>query len=203
MNPLHDDIAICQECALHRNQAPILDDEPPGDNIVMFVDLSAIKVRDMRSPLARPLTAFTPYGKIIAQAEAELSPFGFSFYHTNLVKCPPLDGNHLRNPTGYEVEACFDNLLLEIDYYLPKAIFLLGQEVYMPVMQLLDTPFRQWSGYYYEIYTIEDLYYIPTWHPEYINTRQKRNIDTYVEGIVNAVERCDPAAFEQKPRFRR
>ncbi|MBR2215812.1 MAG: hypothetical protein IJ849_08665 [Selenomonadaceae bacterium] len=201
-NPLHDDIVSCNECALRKLQEPIIDDEPKGDNIIMFVDLSAIKVRDARSPLARPFSLLTPTGKILARAEEALSEHGFSFYHTNLVKCPPLDNGHLRNPTNYETEACFDNLLMEIDYYLPTAVFLMGQGVYMPVLNLLGLTFRQWSGYYFEIYTAEDICYIPTWHPEYINLQQKRNINTYIDGLINAVKRCDPAAFEPKPKAR-
>lgn len=194
-NALQKDIVSCQECGIRRYQEPILDKDPETDDILMFVDLAPPKVRDPHSDLARPLTPFTPSGKILAMAEEELRQYGYSFYRTNLVKCPPLQGDKPRYPNSYEIEMCLDNLLMEIDYYVPIAVFLLGQNVYMPVLNLLDEPFRNWGGYYFNIYNIDGINYIPAWHPLYIDTYQKKNIPLYIEGIVNAVQRCDPEMF--------
>jgi DNA polymerase len=129
-----EEISKCKKCKLCKNQRPLLDKNNSCD--IMWVGLSAKKVEDINKTI--PLCNDTNSGKIIEKIENKLNDF--RFYKTNLVKCLPLDKNNkLRYPTIEEMNSCIENLLLEINYFKPKIIFVLGKKHTISYINILLT----------------------------------------------------------------
>jgi DNA polymerase len=161
-------LSKCNKCNLCNNQKPLLDKVFECD--VMWVGLSAKKVDDVNETI--PLCNDTNSGKIIEMIENKLS--NIRFYKSNLVKCLPLDENNkLRYPSTSEMNACIDNLLLEIKKLNPKIIFVLGKNTY----NFIDKYFKKNK--------IDNSKLIYIEHPSYIYVYKRKYIDDYVDKIVN------------------
>ena len=158
----------CNKCGLCQNQRPLLDKEDRCD--VMWVGLSAKRVDDLNNSI--PLSNDTNSGKIIELIEHELPDL--KFYKTNLVKCLPLDENNkLRYPTPKEMQACINNLLIEIEILNPKIILVLGK---------LTINFIE---KYFIKNNIDKSKLIYIEHPSYIYVYKRKYIDDYIEKIVD------------------
>lgn len=167
-----EEISKCKKCKLCKNQRPLLDKNNSCD--IMWVGLSAKKVEDINKTI--PLCNDTNSGKIIEKIENELNDF--RFYKTNLVKCLPLDKNNkLRYPTIEEMNSCIENLLLEINYFKPKIIFVLGKKTYNFIHKYFANNNIDTSSIYY----IE--------HPSYIYIYKRKYIDDYIEKIKNICQK--------------
>ena len=161
-------LSNCTKCGLCMNQKPLLDNTCLCD--VMWVGLSAKKVDDVNTTI--PLCNDTNSGKIIELIENRLS--NVKFYKSNLVKCLPLDDNNkLRYPSTSEMNACIDNLLLEIRELKPKIIFVLGKTTY----NFIDKYFKRNN--------IDNSKLIYIEHPSYIYVYKRKLIDDYIEKVVN------------------
>ena len=172
MNPPKINISKCKNCKLCKNQKPLLDKSTSCD--IMWVGLSAKKVEDIHKTI--PLCNDTNSGKIIEKIENRLNEF--KFYKTNLVKCLPLDKNNkLRYPTTEEMKSCIENLLLEINYFNPKFIFLLGKKTYNFIYKyFVDNNI-----------STDKIYYIE--HPSYIYIYKRKFIENYIEKIKNICQK--------------
>ena len=161
-------ISMCSKCNLCKNQKPLLDKSILCD--IMWVGLSAKKVDNVNNTI--PLCNDTNSGKVIELIESKLE--NTNFYKTNLVKCLPLDDNNkLRYPTNSEMNACIDNLLVEINELKPKIIFVLGKNTYNFIYK------------YFKKNKIDDSKLIYIEHPSYIYVYKRKYIDDYVEKIIN------------------
>ena len=167
-----EEISKCKKCKLCKNQRPLLDKNNSCD--IMWVGLSAKKVENVNKTI--PLCNDTNSGKIIEKIENKLNYF--KFYKTNLVKCLPLDKNNkLRYPTIEEMNSCIENLLLEINYFNPKIIFVLGKKTYNFIHKYFVNNNIDTSSIYY----IE--------HPSYIYIYKRKYIDDYIEKIKNICQK--------------
>lgn len=153
----------CNLCEIRRNQNPIYEDIKPCD--VMWVGLSAVKIDNSGRT---PLNPNTRSGSLIKEIEDRLQ--GFTFFHTNLVKCfPSDDGMKIRYPNIQEMKNCKTNLKTEIELVKPKIIFALGNIVH---------DFMKKSGFK-NIVKLQ--------HPSYILIyRIKYKLD-YIDNIVNTI----------------
>ena len=164
-------ISKCQKCNLCHNQKPLLDNNQNCD--VMWVGLSAKKVDDINKSI--PLDNDTNSGKIIETIEKSIPDV--KFYKTNLVKCLPLDQNNkLRYPTQTEMNACINNLIIEINELNPKIIFVLGRNTYNYITK------------YFKKHNIDDSKLIYIEHPSYIYVYKRKYIDNYVAKIINIIK---------------
>ena len=162
------EIKKCRKCNLCNNQRPLLDKSKKCD--VMWVGLSAKKVDDVDKTI--PLCSDTNSGKIIEMIEERLPKI--NFYKTNLVKCLPLDSNNkLRYPFNDEMNACIDNLLIEIKELKPKIVFILGKNTYNFIHKY----------FFNNGLDVSKLVYIE--HPSYIYVYKRKYIDEYVDKIVS------------------
>ena len=167
-----EEISKCKKCKLCKNQRPLLDKNNSCD--IMWVGLSAKKVEDINKTI--PLCNDTNSGKIIEKIENNLE--NFKFYKTNLVKCLTTDKNNkLRYPTIEEMNSCIENLLLEINYFNPKIIFVLGKKTYNLIHKYFVNNNIDTSSIYY----IE--------HPSYIYIYKRKYIDDYIEKIKNICQK--------------
>ena len=158
----------CNKCGLCQNQRPLLDKEDRCD--VMWVGLSAKRFDDLNNSI--PLSNDTNSGKIIELIENELTDL--KFYKTNLVKCLPLDENNkLRYPTPKEMQACINNLLIEIEILNPKIILVLGKLTFNFIEK------------YFIKNSIDKSKLIYIEHPSYIYVYKRKYIDDYIEKIVD------------------
>ena len=158
----------CNKCSLCQNQRPLLDKEDRCD--VMWVGLSSKRVDDLNKSI--PLSNDTNSGKIIELIEQELPDL--KFYKTNLVKCLPLDENNkLRYPTPKEMQACINNLLIEIDILNPKIILVLGKLTF----NFIEKYFIKNNIDKSKLTFIE--------HPSYIYVYKRKYMDDYVKKIVD------------------
>ncbi len=164
-------IEKCQNCSLYKNQAPLLDNQDKCD--VMWVGLSAKKVNDLKKNY--PLEENTNSGKIIKEIEEKLP--NINFYKTNLVKCLPLNEKEkIRYPNKIEMQACISNLLNEINYFKPKIIFLLGNNVA-----------NYFNTYINHNNIIIKSKVVSIMHPSYIYIYQRKNKDAYINNVVNEI----------------
>ena len=158
----------CNNCSLCLNQRPLLD--TPRNCDIMWVGLSAKKVDNISTSI--PLDNDTNSGKIIELIEDKLPQM--RFYKTNLVKCLPLDKNNkLRYPNQEEMNACINNLNLEILELNPKIIFVLGKLTYNFVSKYFQK----------NNLDISKLVYLE--HPSYIYVYKRKYIDDYINKVVD------------------
>lgn len=173
----------CNNCNLCLNQYPLLDKKKFSD--VMWVGLSAKKVKNLFIEI--PLDKNTNTGKIIENIENLFE--NINFYKTNLVKCLPLDKNNkLRYPNISEMLSCYENLLLEIDFFRPKIIFLLGKTVSNFVLKQQnnnDDNFKKISD---NSWIYMNTTYVEIYHPSYINVYKKKDIEIYITNIQNIIQ---------------
>lgn len=176
-----DCIKNCNKCELHNNQPPLLDNNLEAD--ILWVGLST-KKKMTNDEI--PLSPDTKSGALIKQVEDALGEI--STYKTNIVKCLPLDANQkLRYPNRKEIDACFENLITEINQLQPKIVFLLGQKVYSSVERNLGISFSKWEDYDYMYQEKDGVYYVPIQHPSYIAVYKRKYINDYISGICKVV----------------
>ena len=111
-------------------------------------------------------------------------------YKTNLVKCLPLNEHQkLRYPNNKGIDCCFVNLKKEIDELKPRIVFLLGEKVYSSVGKHLSINFEKGDGFdfYYKEY--QKTFFVPVQHPSYIYVYKRKQMDEYVCGIGQMIER--------------
>ena len=165
---LLEKVENCNKCCLCQNQRPLLDKEDRCD--VMWVGLSSKRVDDLNNSI--PLGNDTNSGKIIELIEQKLPDL--KFYKTNLVKCLPLDKNNkLRYPTPKEMQACINNLLIEIEILNPSIILVLGKLTFNFIEK------------YFIKNNIDKSKFVYIEHPSYIYVYKRKYIDDYVNKVVN------------------
>lgn len=175
-------IKICSNCNLCKNQTPLLDNKNSSD--VMWIGLSAKKVSNLFEET--PLDSNTNTGKIIADVENKFE--NINFYKTNLVKCLPLDNNKkLRYPNTLEMDACYTNLRLEIDFLKPSVVFLLGKKVSDFILNhhKKNASFLKHSE---DAWSCENTTFIAVQHPSYIHVYKRKHIKEYVHAIQKIIE---------------
>lgn len=177
-----DNILNCKKCSLYQNQLPLLDFQ--RNSKIFWVGLSA-KLSKFDDEI--PLSYNTNTGKLIKKIEDSLHDI--PTYKTNIVKCVPLNNkNKLRYPNKVEIDTCFSNLLTEINELSPTIVFLLGEKVYSSVERHFNIKFKKWTDFDY-VYTLYNgIYYIPIHHPSYIHIYKKKQIDEYVNSIVDVTK---------------
>lgn len=171
---LLEKVENCNKCCLCQNQRPLLDKEDRCD--VMWVGLSAKRVADLNSSI--PLNNDTNSGKIIELIEHELPDL--KFYKTNLVKCLPLDENNkLRYPISKEMQACINNLLIEIEILNLKIILVLGKLTFNFIEK------------YFMKNNIDKSKFVYIEHPSYIYVYKRKHIDDYINKVVDiCMQQC-------------
>lgn len=173
----------CEKCGLCNNQKPLLEGYI-RDCQIFWVGLSAKKITDEDDI---PLSPNTKSGLLIKSIEDRCD--NVITYKTNLVKCLPLnDDEKLRYPNRKEVDACFENLLVEIKTLSPKIVFLLGEKVYSSVERHLNITFEKWENFEYKYIEHDGVYYVPIQHPSYISVYKRRYTEEYIEGIEKVIE---------------
>lgn len=167
-----EEVKKCDNCSLCQNQKPLLDKITECD--IMWVGLSAKRVLNINNSI--PLDNDTNSGKIIELIENELP--NIKFYKTNLVKCLPLDKNgKLRYPNSSEMNACINNLLIEINILHPQIILILGKEAY----NFIDK--------YFTKNNLDKIKLIYIEHPSYIYVYKRKYIDDYITKVTNICEK--------------
>ena len=176
-------IKECQKCNLYINQTPLIDRTTKAQ--VFFVGISA---KIAKSDDEMPLSPTTNSGMLIQKVE-ELCP-NIGIYKTNLVKCVPLDDDgKLRYPTKEEINHCFENLLVELQEIKPKIVFLLGNKVISTIESHMKVKFSKWDGFDFQYKKINGIYYIPIQHPSYIYVYKRKQIEEYVNAIVQSINK--------------
>ncbi len=175
-------ITLCKNCNLCINQKPLLDCKNKAD--VLWVGLSAKKVDDVEN--STPLANDTNTGKIIENIENGF--IDVNFYKTNLVKCLPLDSNNkIRYPERIEMEACFGNLIYEIQQLKPKIVFLLGGKVADFVKTNIKNKHFLSSISSEMKCIIEETVFETVHHPSYIHIYKRKYIDDYVKDVQKTI----------------
>ena len=187
---LGDNIRSCHSCGTKKYQLPILDEAPEGDKVIMCVDYAAPLLPPSERNAIPEFDRCFPAGPMLEPALRDLARFGYTFYGSYLLKCPPLTNGVPRKPTRHEITNCFSHLLEEIEAYHPHGVLMLGQGVYMNVLPLLGLPFKKSYGHYFNIYEHQGFKFSAAPHPGSLD-KQRDNASLYMEGIVNAVRRCD------------
>lgn len=178
------DIKSCTRCNLYKYQTPLIDDYKISD--VMWVGLSAKITCDYMNSV--PLDNSTSTGELIHEIEECFDDV--KFYKTNIVKCAPLDNDgNLRYPTNKEIGICLSNLLLEIELVRPRIIFLLGKQVSDAISRHYSVPFSKVTSYNILSYKIENVFYVPIFHPSYINVYKKADRKKYIDSIKQLIAR--------------
>lgn len=186
---IEEKIRACRECSIRNYQPPVLD-EPPGEGkLVMCVDFAPPLLLQANGELPAFDRCF-PAGPLLEPALRELVRFGYVFYGSYLLKCPPLQNGVPRKPHHYELSNCFRHLQEEIRTYRPLAVLLLGHGTYLNVLSLLGLEYKKSYGYYFNLYPHEGTNYIPVIHPAQLDKTPGAPPSLYMEGIVNAVKRC-------------
>lgn len=175
----------CKACKLYLNQFPLYDNKTNAD--IFWVGLSAVQIDDHNKKNI-PLSPTTKSGQLIYTVEESCSN-DYTFYKTNLVKCLPLNENKIRYPELMEMNKCYPNLLNELDELQPKLVFLLGKQVSDFVLKKNGFPANPLGNdYLYKTYFTGHHYLIPVHHPSYILVYKRKQIDKYVNGIVNIIK---------------
>jgi DNA polymerase len=171
-------ISTCQNCNLCQNQKPLLDKQKISD--VLWVGLSAKEVENVNKNI--PLSNDTNTGKIIESIENAFT--NIYFYKSNLVKCLPLDDNNkIRYPEKNEMDACFSNLLLEIEMLNPKIVFLLGNKVGDFVKRKFKNKAFQKSISKKLLNILDSTIFETVYHPSYIHIYKSKQKHIYIENI--------------------
>lgn len=172
----------CQACGLYCHQKPLT--EPLRASQVVCVGLSA-KLSSCKDET--PLDPRTVSGNIIAQIEQSI---GFSFYKTNLVKCVPLDETDmLRYPTNDEIAHCATHLKGEVEEVQPKVVLLLGNTVASGVAKHRNMETPTFNGYHYHSIEHNGVKYIAIQHPSYIYVYKRKEMQQYVNAVVDAIRK--------------
>lgn len=172
---------------LYKNQLPLIDFYN-GCCDVFFVGLSAKKVNNILEDV--PLSSDTTSGRLILEIEKDF--LNLSFYHTNLVKCLPIDfnSNKIRYPLKHEKKACIDNLFTEILLLKPKIVFLLGCEVINTIFDKYKQKKKNClTNFNYKVLEINDIKFVGIHHPSYISVYDKKNKAKYIESIKKEIKK--------------
>lgn len=183
MLEIHKTITSCKNCSLCSNQTPLIHNNCSAE--VFWVGLSAVKTENR---FDMPLSETTNSGKLLYRIESRFN--SESFYRTNLVKCLPLDDHSkIRYPVTTEMKNCFSNLTLELNYFKPKLVFLLGKPVAAFVLNKYGIrDFSLDNEYDYTVYQIENTVFVPVHHPSYILVYKRKFVETYIHGIQSIIE---------------
>jgi DNA polymerase len=101
---------------------------------------------------------------------------------TNLVPFTPLKDGKIRYPTKQEKIQGLEKLLEEMDFHQPKIVFLFWKEVSDFVFQKLQwEEISEWKVFKNWIL------FIATQHPSYIFVYKRKNIEEYVQKIVEKI----------------
>jgi len=178
-----NDIKTCHKCNLCANQSPLLDNVKNAN--IMVVGLSA-KIKHNSTEI--PLDRRTRSGSLVSELEEIAQNYGYNFYRTNLIKCVPLDVNgKLRYPTEEEIDLCFKNLVIEMDYIKPQIVILFGGIVVDAFANQLRLCFSKSSIQTYRFQKMDGRYYIPMYHPSYV-LRSKARKDIYINNFVRLIQ---------------
>ena len=163
-----------------KNQAPLLDNVGKAD--VMWVGLSAKLVKPANEN--RPLGQDTNSGKLVHQIE-QMCP-EHSFYRTNLVKCAPLSqSGKLRYPGRQEMDACVNNLKLELGLVRPKIVFLLGGQVASFLLGAKSSKLP--ADYSFTKRDFDGHIVVPVHHPSFILIYRRKQLHDYVASVVQLI----------------
>ncbi len=191
MLEIHKTITSCKSCSLCCNQTPLIHNNSNAE--VFWVGLSAVKTENM---FDMPLSETTNSGKLLYRIESQFN--SESFYRTNLVKCLPLDDqSKIRYPVTTEMKSCFSNLTLELDYFKPKLVFLLGKPVAAFVLNKYGIrEFNLDNEFNYTVYQIENTVFVPVHHPSYILVYKRKLVELYILRIQSIIEKINDESVE-------
>jgi DNA polymerase len=180
-----DKITKCKKCGLSKNQKPLCSIPQPDNAEVIWVGLSAQKIKHDNE---EPLDNRTNTGKIISEIENELPQI--MFYQTNLVKCLPLGNDKkIRYPNKKEKTVCYPFLLEEIGLVKPKIVFLLGLDVAKFISKQLHI--NSYEGidpdFHYISYKCMNCLWVPIHHPSYISIYKRKQKDKYMKAICQLI----------------
>lgn len=151
---------------------------------IMFVGLSAkqTKQSDDRKLLA-PLSSQTNSGKIIDLLSLKFKDL--LTYKTNLVKCAPLNNqNKLRYPNENEMENCFNLFQHELNQVKPLVVVMLGKQVSHFLIKKFEIDAKKGHKVpFLTSYVHNQMLFIETYHPSYMQIYQHKNISDYIEQI--------------------
>lgn len=168
-------IAKCEKCSLCNVQKPLMDCAAEAD--IMIVGLSA-KIRKYDNEI--PLDSRTRSGKVVDEYENIAKKYNMSIYRTNIVKCAPLDNNkNLRYPKINEINACFDNFMVEIMAISPRIIILLGDIVRNAVVEKWGLRIEKPSENELSIVEYKGIYLVAMYHPSYLLRSKIRKEESY------------------------
>ena len=180
------------------NQSPLIHNNSSAE--VFWVGLSAVKTENK---FDMPLSESTNSGKLLYRIENRFN--SESFYRSNLVKCLPLDDrSKIRYPVTMEMKSCFSNLTLELDYFKPKLVFLLGKPVAAFVLNKYGIKdFSLDNEFNYTVYQTENTVFVPIHHPSYILVYKRKLVELYIHGIQSIIEKTNDESVEIKtsPHF--
>lgn len=170
-------IRSCNKCSIRCNQQPLI--QKRKSSKIIWVGLSAVSATKLFDE--EPLSKFTRSGALINDIEEMYDKA--SFYRTNLVKCLPLDkSGKIRYPNKEEIENCIEYLEMEIKYFKPEIVFLLGKMVAKSVLKkFVDVSYSALNKdfEYEEFKDHQDVKFIPIHHPSYMLIYKRKYIDNY------------------------
>lgn len=190
---MRDSIVTCKKCELYKYQKPLVDKKISAD--IMIVGISAKKTKSVDEI---PLDGHTRSGKLVDDIESIANKYDLSIYRTNIVKCVPLNQeNKIRYPNNLELQACFDNFLLEVEKVKPKIIILLGDMVRNIIAKewkvILDKP----TDTNLPMKEYENIIIISSYHPSYI-LRSKNRKEKFLNMLEKQLKGISEIRHERK-----
>ncbi len=180
-------ILSCKKCNLYKNQKPLIEKSRKAE--ILILGLSAVKINP--ESICEPLAKDTRTGKFV---NSFIKTINKTVYKTNLVKCLPLDLNEkIRYPTKSEMSSCLNNFRDELKKIEPKVVLLLGKQVAEFVLDKpIEFPKLKDNIYEYQLIEKDNIMFIPTHHPSYINKMKKEVRDLWAlklkEDINNKID---------------
>jgi uracil-DNA glycosylase family 4 len=150
LEALHQEIAVCKKCILHRSRVKAVPGAGPKDADIMFIG-EAPGFHENQQGL--PFVGAA--GKFLDELLEKIDLKRDNVFITNVVKCRP-PGN--RDPQAAEIEACRPYLDQQIELIKPKMVITLGRfsmARYFPnakISQIHGQPRKMEGVIYYPMY---------------------------------------------------
>ena len=150
LEALHQEIAVCEKCILHKSRVKAVPGAGPGDADIMFIG-EAPGFHENQQGL--PFVGAA--GKFLDELLEKIDLKRDNVFITNVVKCRP-PGN--RDPQAVEIEACRPYLDQQIELIKPKMVITLGRfsmARYFPnakISQIHGQPRKMEGVIYYPMY---------------------------------------------------
>jgi uracil-DNA glycosylase len=167
LNELRTDLGECRRCKLHRTRKTIVFGEGNDRARLMFVGEGPGYDEDVQG---RPFVGRA--GQLLTKIIESMKLERNAVYITNIVKCRP-PGN--RNPESDEISACSPFLFRQIEAIGPTLVCALGT---FSAQTLLKTTAKI-SALRGNIYDLNGVRVIPTFHPAYLLRNPEKKKETW------------------------